>query len=186
MGIPKLVKSDSGVFYATWSENRRSKRRSMRTADQAEAQRAFAKWLLLGGPAHVAPKSLTVADCWTVYEAKHVGQTAAPETALLAWKTLGPHLGRLKVADVTGAVESYVAARSATVKASTIRRELAVRRACLRWCADGARRRPLIAAAPPIALPPEGEARDRWLTTAEIDRMLAAAQEDTLFAASGL
>lgn len=180
MSIPKLVKADNGQWYATWSEGRRSKRKSMGSSDPAVAKARFAQWLLIGG-AEAEPESkenLTVRDCWTVYEAKHVRTIASPVTAEYSWRALEPFFGDMLVSDVTEKVEAYVDLRSRAVKPSTIRRELVTLRACLRWCADGTKRKPIISAAPAIGLPVEGDARDRWLTQDEIARMVAAAEEE--------
>lgn len=180
MSIPKLVRADNGQWYAVWSEGRRSKRKSMGSSDPAVARARFAQWLLIGGTASQPERTenLTVRDCWTVYEAKHVPTMAAPKTAHHAWKALSPYFGDMLVQDVTENVEGYVEQRSKSVKSSTVRRELVLLRACLRWCADGTRRKQIISAAPAIGLPAEGEARDRWLSQDEIARMTVAAEED--------
>lgn len=184
MSIPYLAKEDNGNWHAFWSENRRSKRKSMGTADEAAAKARFAQWLLLGGAADKGDVIYRVSDLWAVYEAKHVNAKAAnSDTHSWAWKNLSPHFGHLTLAQVTEAVPGYVEARMAgrigrTAKSATVRKELALLRACFNWCADAKERKPLIGLAdvPGFGLPADSEPRDRWLKRDEIDRLLVAAR----------
>lgn len=186
MSIPKLAKADSGVYYARWTEGRRSKRATMGTRDAAEAQARFAHWLLMGGasgrpenPAQV----YTVADLWAVYEAQHVEKKVnASATHAWSWKNLKAYFGDMVLAEVSDAVPGYVAAREKGLigrpsKSATIRRELALLRACFNWCADATQRRAMISIAdvPGFALPADSEPRDRWLKEDEIKRLMDAA-----------
>lgn len=188
MTIPALAKSDSGVFYAKWTDDRRSKRKSMGTRDPAAAQARFAKWLLTGGAAQrpEAPAQVfAVADLWAAYEEGHIRRkVVSPDTHDWSWKNLKTHFGAMLLADVSEAVPAYVAKRETgrigrPAKPATIRRELALLRACFNWCADAKERKPLIGLAdvPGFALPAESLPRDRWLKEDEIARLLAAARE---------
>lgn len=188
MSIPRLDKADNGTFYAFWTDGRRSKRKSMGTRDGAVAQARFAQWLLIGGadaPTDPA-RTYTVADLWTVYEAQHVKRrVVSSATHDWSWKNLASHFATLTLAQVSEAVPAYVEKRTAgqigrPAKSATIRRELALLRACLNWCADPSERKALIPAAdvPGFALPAESAPRDRWLRTDEIDRLLAAARSE--------
>ena len=186
MSIPSLDKADNGVFYAKWTDGRRSKRRSMGTRDAATAQARFAQWLLMGGtterPAEPA-KTYTVADLWAVYEAQHVKpRVVSSATHDWSWKNLKAHFGALTLDKVSDAVPPYVAKRERgqigrPAKSATIRRELALLRACFNWCASPKERKALIGLGdvPGFALPAEAEPRDRWLREDEIARLLAAA-----------
>lgn len=186
MSIPRLDKADNGTFYAYWSDGRRSKRKSMGTRDSAVAKARFAQWLTLGGAeAPAAPaKVYTVADLWAVYEARHVKPNVmSSATHDWSWRNLEPHFGALTLAEVSDAVPEYLLKRvggkiGRPAKHATVRRELALLRACLNWCADGRERRALIdrADVPGFALPAESEPRDRWLRGDEIDALLAAAR----------
>lgn len=188
MSIPHLDKADNGVFYAKWTDGRRSKRRSMGTRDAATAQARFAQWLLMGGtaerPAEPA-KVYTVADLWSVYEEQHVKpRVVSSATHDFSWKNLSAHFGSLTLDKVSDAVPSYAAKRERgqigrPAKSATIRRELALLRACFNWCACPKERKPLIGLAdvPGFALPAESQPRDRWLKEDEIARLLAAARE---------
>lgn len=177
MSPPKLKKAKNGQWYACWSVNRRSHRRSMNTADLVEAKTRFAEWLLHGATPKVADR--TVAECWAVYDSKHVETIASPDTARHSWKALEPFFGAIRVSEVTDCVEGYIFHRSKLVKPATIRRELVALRACLRWCADATKRKPLIPAAPAISLPAEAPPRDRWLTAAEIMKLALVAASDS-------
>lgn len=186
MSIPHLDRADNGRWYAFWSEGRRSKRKSMGTDDAAVAQARFAQWLLLGGADEKGDVTYTVADLWTVYFEKHVKlKVANPDTHVWSWKNLERHFGHLTLAQVTEAAPGYVEARMAgwlgrAAKSATVRKELALLRACFNWCADAKERKPLIGLSdvPGFGLPADSEPRDRWLKRDEIDRLLAAAQSE--------
>ena len=179
----KLVE---GKYHALWSDNRRSKRKSMGTADRATAEARFAQWLLIGGHhTELSPavkKAVTVADLWKVYWVKHVErESAAPDAIGYAWKNLEPHFGKLHLSEVTHAVvEAYVEKRvagraSRAAKPATVRKELAALTAAFNFCAGPKSGIIGKAEVPFIALPDEGEPRDRWLRMDEIKKLFAAA-----------
>ena len=186
MSVPSLAKADNGNWYAFWSENRRSKRKSMGTRDAAVAKARFAQWLLLGGSEDKGDVIYLVSDLWAVYDDKHVRlKVANPDTHSWSWKNLSPHFGHLTLAQVTEAVPGYVEARMAgklgrAAKSATVRKELALLRACFNWCADAKERKPLFALSdvPGFGLPADSEPRDRWLKRDEIDRLLEAARSE--------
>lgn len=179
MSSPTLRKAENGVFYAHWSDGRRSKRKSMGTQNRADAEQRFAQWLLVGGHMAVRPEEnadvMTVADCWTVYTAKK-GET---DTARYSWKNLEPHFGALLAPEVSQkTVDSYLLKRTTgrlgrRAKAPTVRRELVVLFAALNFCV----RQQLLpkSAVAAVDLPDAGEPKDRWLTHSEIKRLLDAA-----------
>lgn len=189
MSIPELKPSDNGFFYAFWSVGRRSKRKSMGTKDPVVAEKRFAQWILLGGHrGEISPEgraALTVADLWGAYATGHVEkETAAPEAAHSAWKNLGPHFATLTLPEIDQErVDAYEAARVAgdigrPSKPCTVRKELVLLRACFTWNAHPLRKPRLLLPAdvPAFELPPEAEPRERWLTRAEIDTLMAAAR----------
>lgn len=179
----------NGVFIALWSENRRTKRKSMGTRDRAVAEARFAQWLLLGGHrgevATGATGVFTVAELWKVYDEKHVErETAAPASIRYCWQNLDPHFGSMKLAEVDQTVvDDYEEKRvdgeiGRPSVPGTVRKELAALRACFNWHASPARgKKRLIDAkdVPAFILPEESDPRDRWLTRAEIDKLLTAA-----------
>lgn len=184
MSIPKLEPNDKGVYHAYWTENRRSKRKSMGTTDAVVAQARFAQWLLLRDNHPQNENTVyTVTDCWTVYQAKHLdsGKVAGTETAAYAWKVLEPHFGLLTVPQVNQqAVDSYIQKRTTgklgrVVKPQTCRREVQVLFAALRFCSTKPNELFPSTLIEKIVLPEPGEPRDRWLRMEEMKRLLDAA-----------
>lgn len=179
MSSPTLRKAENGVFYAHWSDGRRSKRKTMGTSNRADAEQRFAQWLLIGGHTKQKPEDaadvMTVADCWLVYETAK-GENA---TSGYSWKALEPHFGAMLAPEVSQkTVDRYLLKRTTgrlgrRVKAPTVRRELVALFAALNHCV---RQQMLPASAVnPVTLPDAGEPRDRWLRLEEIQKLLAAA-----------
>jgi integrase len=190
MPTPTLTVRD-GVYYAIWSDNRRSKRKSMGTSDRAAAEQRFAQWLLLGGHREggttpTGQNALTVAELWTVYEARHVRtEIVATATVDYSWRNLKPHFGDMRVDQIDQtAVDDYEDKRveGAIGKpsvAGTVRRELAVLRAMLNWHASperGKKRMLERGDLPSFTLPDESEPRDKWLKGPQIEKLMAAAE----------
>lgn len=182
---PILQLRDNGWFYACWTVGRRSYRRSMNTKDRTAAEARFAHWLLIGGHHIVADNAtpvFTVAECWSVYDAKHVQRNVvATETTAYCWRSLEPHFGALTVAQVNqDQVDAYVAKRTSgrlgrAVKPQTCRKELAALFAALRFCARKPQAMFSSTIIEDVVLPEDGEPRDRWLKTDEMQRMIDAA-----------
>ena len=186
MSIPHLGKADNGVYYARWTEGRRSKRTSMGTREAAQATTNFAQWILMGGPSQQPAepaKVFTVAGLWAAYEVGH--WIVATDTLRWTWKNLEAHFADMLICDVADAVPAYIAKRERGLigkpsKSATVRRELAALRACFNWCADRkSGRKPMIGAmdVPCFNLPADSEPRDRWLRDDESKRLLDAAAE---------
>lgn len=188
MPSPILNTADNGNFYAYWSEGKRSRRKSMGTKDRSVAEQRFAQWILIGGHrSEVTAEgkaAFTVGQLWTVYDEKHVQkECAAPASIEYAWKNLKVHFAELTLADVTpDAVEDYADLRVAgkigrASKLATVRKELVALRACFGYCASPKHRPRILEKIdiPAFDLPPEGEPKDRWLTTVEIKQVLASA-----------
>lgn len=184
--IPELRPNSDGVFYAHWSDARRSKRKSMGTTDPAVAQERFAQWLLLRGQQSDTASgqvAYTVSDCWLVYKAKHVDvELASPETADLTWDRLRPHFGHLLIPEVTQEVaDAYLETRTKgrdgrkPVKPATVRRELQTLLAIINFCTKKPNKLFPASIVDTIALPPESDPRDRWLRHNEIQRLIEAA-----------
>lgn len=189
MPTPIIRQESNGHWYAVWSENRRSKRKSLGTKDHAVAEARFAQWLLLGGHkgevSEELAAELTVDELWSVYHEKHVQRdTAAPASIEYAWKNLKPFFGAVRPSAIDqDTIDDYEAKRAAgkigrPAKSSTVRKELGALRACFNWHASperGKRRVLDPKDVPAFVLPEESDPRDRWLTTAEIKRLLEAA-----------
>lgn len=176
MNVPKLAQAETGIWFARWTEARRSKRKSLGTKDAAVARQRFAQWLLAADAPKADKGPLTVAQLWDAYARGQLAGSPAEETGGYSWKALEPTFGALYPEQVSAAVPAYIQARRQSVQDSTIRRELVALRACLNWCADGTKRPALIERAPAFALPEAAEPRDRWLTMAELDTLFAACE----------
>lgn len=179
---PYLKKNNQGVWYVHWTENRIGKRVSTRTQDLSRAKEFLAAWLVVEQNDSELGANLTLADIWSEYMKKHVRvKLASDKTACDIWKNLEPHFAGLPASGLTqNAADDYLAKRTSgklgrRVLPQTIRKELAYLGAAVRFCADS--RRKIIPAefAHKITLPDPGEARDRWLRTEEIQKLLDAA-----------
>jgi integrase len=180
---PHLELNEHGVYEIRWTENGRSKRRSTGETDRGEAQRTFAGFLL-ESERQASPDRLTVREAVDAYKAEHVAEkVAAKATADFSLRPILAHFGDMEIRDIQPAdVRDYMrkrrqgklgGARARPVVDSTIRRELVALIAALNFAASER----LIPAVPPIALPEPGEARDRWLTRGEGERLIAAAAQ---------
>lgn len=187
MSTPKLKKDPAtGIQYIHWSEGRRSKRVSTGERDVKNAELFLANWMLVK---HAAPAEngdeMAVRHYWEVYRQKH--EVAGAETRDWVWKNLEVHFGDLKPSSIDEDTvwdddKGYVVRRmkgliGRPAQHSTIRRELVALRACLNWCADPKRKLLLPATLPAFTLPDNGEPRDRWLRSEEIQRCLNTARD---------
>ena len=183
-GVPRIDVEANGYWYVYWSVGRRSKRESLGTQKEDEALARFAEWLRQGlgdrDGGVPARADYTVAELWGVYDRKHVVDLmpAGAATAGYSWRNLEPHFGPLLFTEVDEAsVERYVVTRRAAGAApATIRREVATLFAALRFCGTKKGGKLVDAAhLDDIDLPPDSEPRDRWLSMAEVQRLLDAA-----------
>lgn len=172
MSVPDLKKSDDGIYYVHWTDAGRSKRRTTRTRDLAAAKIFLGQWLLLDRSTPTLETTLTVADCWTVYDKKHIQKNvAAPKLSDGAWKNLKLHFGDLQAVALTqDDFDAYEAKRVAgkigkPSKPVSVRTELARMIAALNFCKIKV----------DLKLPAQGEPRDRWLKADEIERLMKAA-----------
>lgn len=115
--------------------------------------------------------ALSVAELWAAYREDHAARRIGDN---MEWsgRAILPHFGALRPDQIDAAAcRDYAKARAATGRqAGTIWTELGHLRTCLRW----AERTGLIDRAPHIERPQKPAPKDRYLTHAEIDRLLAA------------
>jgi integrase len=153
----------------TWHIYHKRRRISTGCTDRTQAERVLAQYLA-GGSLPSAGTATSIADNLTAYLADRVDR-GKPGAERLRWahKPLTRHLGTMPAEQIDPAVcRSYARHRAAEgVSAVTTRTELQALRAALRWR--------LGEAAPKIELPPRGQPRDRWLTRAEADKLIAGA-----------
>lgn len=167
---PRLRKCPkSGVWRVVWRDGGRTRRESLGTTEETQAKLRFSYWLAHAGELDDA--DLTVGDALTLYLEEHVEHScAAPDRQLHYASLLRAHMGHLKISQIKpGVIHGYTRKRG--VKPSTARRELSCLVAALNHC----RRTERIEAVPYVPLPPPGEPRDRWLSSKEIQTLLATA-----------
>lgn len=123
------------------------------------------------------PQSERIADLWPAYERDRATVIARPDALRSTWKALEPHFGhRLGKAITADDCREYERIRKrAGKRPSTIRTELEMLRACLRFYYGPA--------APKLHIPAASAPRDRWLTKADVAKLLdnAAAPHARLF-----
>ncbi|MCC5996502.1 MAG: site-specific integrase [Oceanicaulis sp.] len=177
-----------GCFYIVWSEDGRSRERSTGSRDRAEAEIALAQFLQARkrytGPRD--PSEILITEILDAYGAERGPEVASPERIAWAIEALVPFwTGKAAAAVNRETCLAYAAHRIAAerqrsldagrdprgVSDGTIRRELGVLRAAI----NHAHREGRVTRAPFVALPERPQARDRWLTPAEAERLLKAA-----------
>lgn len=145
-----------------------TERRSLRldpTASREDAERAFRDYKeSLRKPAE------TVGEMYEQYLIDKKETATAVQRIEDAWKAIGPHIGHLRPDQITRqwSREYRSARRKAGVQDATIARELVVARAAVRW---HNRATPAV-----FEMPPPTPPKDRWLSKAEVQRLIAAAE----------
>ncbi|MCJ2128327.1 tyrosine-type recombinase/integrase [Methylobacterium sp. E-045] len=122
----------------------------------------------------VAPPGSTIADLWEAYRAEKEGRRVSV-AMMHEWKALGPHFGHLRPDQITTAVcRAYTASRKKTpvrgkttgAHDGTIWTELGHLRSVLNWALGDK--------APKIERPAKPAPKERYLTHAEIAKLLDA------------
>ena len=159
------LKRYRGRWYAVWTEDGRTRRTSLRTADRGAAERALADL-------RHAPTGDTVGDIFRAYLVDLAARGKSAARAADAWKPIEPAFAGLRPDQVTrDACRAYTAnRRRAGRKPGTIAKELGTLRAALRW-AD--KHTPAV-----FEIPSRAPPRDRWLTRAEYRRLRLAAKTE--------
>lgn len=154
------------VIYWWDGGKRRRYRLDARTRKEAEAE---ARDRILRE--HHAPGGMTVAGIWEDYRAERAGRSIA-ESMTHTGKSVLPWFGAMRPDQITTAdCRAYIADRRAAGRADgTIWTQLNHLRIALGWAAKVGR----IERAPHIERPAAPSPRERYLTRAEIDRLLAA------------
>lgn len=160
-----------GRFVVTWDENGRRRRFRLHATTAREAE-AEARALMLDA---AAPRGqATIADIWEAYRADRTGRSIA-ESMRHTGKAVLPALGALQPDQITAQdcralTEKW---RAEGKHDGTIWTRLNHLRIALNWAA----KMRIIDKAPYIERPPQPAPRDRRLTQAEIDRLLAVETE---------
>lgn len=181
---PYLKRNPNGVYYVHWTEERVGKRVSARTKDLAEAKTFLGTWLLMEheAPVQLSGANLTLQDVWDVYRKKHVEKRVANTYgADLAWKQMEGFFGAKSVSFLSqSSADEYVEKRTTgklgrKVKPQTVTKELSYLVAAVRFAASPKGKLLDPSFVQKIELPEQGDPRDRWLTKAEIQKLLDAA-----------
>lgn len=161
-----------GRLVVTWHQDGRRRRFRLEAATIGEAH-AEARALLTAERA-LRPGTVTVAELWEAYREDRAGRPVA-ESMRHTGRSVLPHFGHLDPASITVQdCRAYIAARRAAGRQDgTIWTQLGHLRNTLSWAV----KRGLIDRAPHIERPAQPAPRERWLTRAEIDRLLAATAE---------
>lgn len=159
----------NGRFVVTWRGGDGKRRRYRLAAQTARAADAEARDLIRA--ATLPASGATVADLWASYAGECAGRPVAQSLDYRGRAVL-PHFGHLRPDQITrDDCLAYTAARRKQGRADgTIWGELGALRNALSW----AEKRGLIDRAPHIERPAKPAPRERFLTSAEIARLLAA------------
>lgn len=117
-----------------------------------------------------APPSERIADLWPLYVKDRIADGVRPDRFASHWSALAPVFGhRLGKALSKDDCRAYAETRKALgYSPSTIRTDLELLRACLRWRYGND--------APALWIPPAAPPRDVWLTKDEANTLVAAAK----------
>ena len=156
-----------GGFAVSWNEGGRRRRFQLKARTRKEAE---AEAIDVIRRETTPAGGLTVAAIWEAYREDRMGRPVAD--AMKYVPAVLAHFGALRPDQIT--VEhcrTFTAKRREDGrKDGTIWTELGYLRTALVW----AQKRKMIAAAPHIERPAKPAPRDRWLTNAEVSRLLAA------------
>lgn len=155
-----------GRWAVTFREGEQRLRISTGTADRGLAEaRAGEIW-----QARTAAPSERIADLWPRYVKDRIADGARADRFKAHWTALEPHFGhRLGTAITREDCRVYAEARrQAGYSPSTIKTDLELLRACLRWRYG--------VEAPRIWIPPASKPRDTWLTKDQARELVDAAK----------
>lgn len=170
----------NGRYVVSWWVDGKRKRYRLDALTPKDAERealdVIRKEVVTGEP-------MTVKSLWDLYRKEKEGRRVAAAMNF-EWKTIGPHFGHLRPEQVTvDTCRAYTKLRKKTlinrgkdspptpVNDGTIWTELGHLRTVMKWAAD---KKHLIAKAPDIERPAKPAAKTRWLSDAEIQKLLAA------------
>lgn len=164
-----------GEYVVTWWEGDKRRRYRLDAQSRAAAETVA---LAVFQRETLKAEGITIGSLWEMYRQEKQGRRVAVAMGF-EWKAMKDHFGALRPEDLTIEVcRRYTAARrKMKVKGKdtfthdgTIWTELGHLRTVLTW----ARNARLIPFAPMIERPQKPAPKDRWLTRAEIDKLLAA------------
>jgi integrase len=158
----------NGKFVVTWwaDGKRRRYRLEARTRASAETEA-----IAVFQHERLQESGITIGSLWEAYRKEKQGRRVAT-VMKFEWRSMNEHFGHLRPEELTVEIcRRYTAARHKAKKHDgTIWTELGHLRTVMTW----AHSRRLIPFAPAIERPAKPAPKDRWLTEAEIDKLLAA------------
>lgn len=165
---PVINGRTTDVWYVVWSEARRSRRQSTGTTDKVAALKYLAQFSAIQD---APPERFTVADLCDAYQKDREEDptVAYPKQVANCLNHIRGHFGLLPPSMINAmSVKTYTTQRrKAGVKDPTISKELRFLRQAVKYGV----RHGWIEAEPAIALPGEGQPRDRFLTRDEFARL---------------
>lgn len=158
----------NGGYVVTWWEG--DKRRRYRLDAQSRAA-AETEALTVYQRETLKAEGTTIGSLWEMYRQEKQGRRVAVAMGF-EWKAMGPYFAHLRPEDASVTVfRKYISDRREAGKHDgTIWTELGHLRTVFTW----ARNARLIPFAPMVERPAKPAPKDRWLTRAEIDKLLAA------------
>lgn len=153
-------------FVVTWWED--GKRRRYRLTAQSRKE-AEGEAIAVAQREAVKSNDATVQTLWDLYQKEKTGRRVAAAMDS-EWKVIGPYFGHLRFDAIDTAVcRAYVRLQRANKrKDGTIWTEMGRLRTVLEWARKGR----LIPFAPAIERPSKPAPRDRWLSDAEIAKLM--------------
>lgn len=166
-----FCRNDTGFWYIR--DGRRQY--STRTRDCRQAEAALAAYIAQRDrpPGPVTPARMTVAQVLEIYGTHHAPTVKDPARIGYAIDPLVRHLGSLPVAAIRRETCRHYEKERARAP-GTVRRELGLLRAALRFCEKEGH----LTAAPHVWLPNRPPPRDRWLTRGEVAKLLWTASRN--------
>lgn len=162
-----------GKWAVEFYEDGRRFRRSLRTSERGDRDRALARFAA-DHEASKRPDLITVEFAWNGYR-EALDKKPAAVTMGHEWKAVGPHFGYMAAAAITEAdCVAYATLRRAAGRSDgTIWTELGHLRSALKW----AERKNLIQKAPAVFRPERPPPRDKRLTREQARKFLAVCEQ---------
>lgn len=160
-----------GGFCVYWWEDGKRRRFGLKARTRADAE---PEALDIYRRETYRPDSLNVAQIWEAYR-EDLGERPTAKTMLYTGKSVLAHFGAYRPDQISKAIcVAYFEDRQrAGISQGSVWTELGHLRSALRWAAEKARITPM---APHIWRPAKPKPRERYLTEAEIQTLLAAAE----------
>jgi integrase len=158
-------------FYIDWTDEVTGHTRTLSTGktERAAAEKWRDQWIA-GREQPLPPAQPTIKEIMDGYMAARLPHVESKETMRFSAMPVIHHVGHLEPSMLGS--ETYVDRRARDgVADGTIRREVGVLRAALKWSVD---QKWIPAPHPKVVMPPKPVPRERWLSRDEVDRLIGA------------